>query len=79
MSFPASLAHISLSSTISSAFTTPGKFINSPRPRILSRRMGSAISGALMTAPACSKGVAGTQEGSMNSTSRAVFSAACII
>ena len=41
--------------------------------------MGSCISGASITAPACSKGVAGTQEGSMNWISSAVFFAASII
>ena len=59
-----SFATISLSSTLSSAPITPGKFINSPSPKIPSLLIGSSISGAPITAPACSNGVAGTQDGS---------------
>ena len=53
--------------------------MNSPRPRICGSPIRLAMARASMVAPACSNGVAGTQEGIMNLMSSSVRSAARIM
>ena len=72
--FLALRATISLFKISSSAEITPGKSINSPRPRTRGLSIRSDISLDVNTAPAFSKGVAGTHEGNWKNTCNAISS-----